>query len=92
MESTQSWEAMIHALAGEQPHRGRVLRLEASGPGSEKAITRYVRSAIEQRAMPKAETSIEQLAEIITTTVLNRLGAKIPSHDDGRGEASSGPA
>lgn len=78
MESTQSWETMIQALAGEQPHRGRVLRLEASGPGSEKAINQDVRTAIEQHATPKAESSVEQLAEIITTTVLNRLGANIP--------------
>jgi hypothetical protein len=78
MESTQSWEAMIHALAGDRPHRGRVLRLEASGPGSEKAIIRYVRSAIEQHATAKAEVSLEQLAAIITTTVLNRLGANTP--------------
>jgi hypothetical protein len=77
MESTESWEAMMHALAGERPHRGRVLRLEASGPGSAKAITRYVRSAIEQHAMPKADVSVDQLAETITTTVLNRLGANI---------------
>jgi hypothetical protein len=69
---------MIHALAGERPHRGRVLRLEANGPGSEKAIKRYVRSAIEQHTTPKGEVSVDQLAEIITTTVLNRLGANIP--------------
>jgi penicillin V acylase-like amidase (Ntn superfamily) len=66
---------MIHALAGEQPHQARVLRLENKGPGSKDAITRYVRTAIEQHTAPKADASLEELAEIITTAVLNRLGA-----------------
>lgn len=75
VESTESWHAMVHALAGERPRGGRVLRLEDKGPGSKDAITDYVHATIEQHAMPKAEASLEQLAEIITTTVLNRLGA-----------------
>jgi hypothetical protein len=78
MESTDSWRAMVHALAGERPHGGRVLRLESRGPGSKDAITGYVRSTIEQHATPKAEASLEQQAEIITTAVLNRLGAGYP--------------
>jgi hypothetical protein len=66
---------MIDALAGERPHRGRVLRLEHRGPGSRDAITHYVRMAIEQHATPNDDSSLEQLAEIITLSVLNRLGA-----------------
>jgi hypothetical protein len=66
---------MIDALAGERPHRGRVLRLEDAGPGSKDAITRYVRTAIEEHTMPKTDASLEELAEIITTSVLNMLGA-----------------
>jgi hypothetical protein len=76
MESTESWHAMVHALAGERPHRGRVLRLEATGPGSRDEIGCYVRTAIEQHTTPKPGcVGVEQLAEIITTTVLNKLGA-----------------
>lgn len=75
MESTESWHAMTRALAGERPHRGRVLRLEDAGPGSKDAITRFVHTAIEQHTVPKADASLEDLAEIIATEVLNRLGA-----------------
>ena len=75
MESTESWHAMVHALAGERPHSGRVLRLEAAGPGSRDETSCYVRTAIEQHTTPKPGcVGVEQLAEIITTTVLNKLG------------------
>lgn len=75
MESTESWQAMTRALAGERPHRGRALRLEDAGPGSKDAITHFVHTAIEQHTVPKTDASLEDLAEIITTAVLNRLGA-----------------
>jgi hypothetical protein len=44
---------MIHALAGEPPHCGRVLRLQNEGPGSKDAITWCVRTMIEQHTTPK---------------------------------------
>jgi hypothetical protein len=75
VEATESWQAMIDALAGERPHRGRVLRLEAHGPGSRAAIIRYVHKTMEQHTTPKSDTSLEQLADAITMSVLNRLGA-----------------
>jgi hypothetical protein len=75
MESTESWRAMMDALAGRPPNRGRALWLEDRGPGSRAAIVRHVRAVIEQRTVPKDGTSPEHLAETITTSVLNRLGA-----------------
>ena len=81
MESTESWHAMIHALAGERPDHGRVLRLDDEGPGSRDAITCHVRTTIEQHSTPTAEVSLDQLAEIITTAVLNRLGAGYTPHE-----------
>jgi hypothetical protein len=75
VESTRSWQAMIDALACGSPKRDRVLRLEGSGPGSKDAITQYVRMAIERHTTPKDGTNPQRLAETITTSVLNRLGA-----------------
>jgi hypothetical protein len=75
VEATESWQAMKRALAGKPPNRGRVLRLEDKGPGSKDAIVRYVRMAIEQHTMPKQDANPQHLAEMITTSVLNRLGA-----------------
>jgi hypothetical protein len=75
---------MVHTLAGERPHGGRALRLEDSGPGSKDAITGYVRTAIEQHTMPRPDVGLKELAEIITTAVLNRLGAGYASPANGR--------
>lgn len=75
MESTESWKAMMRALAGHPPNRGRVLRLEDKGPGSREAIVRYVRTVIEKNTTPNHDASSQRLAETITASVLSRLGA-----------------
>lgn len=51
------------------------LHLTASGPGSRAEIAAYIKTVIEQRTTPNADTSAERLAESITTSVLHRLGA-----------------
>lgn len=75
MESTKTWQAMINALSGHPPHDARVLRLEDRGPASKAGIIRYVRAVLEAHTTPKNGANTERLAETITVSVLNRLGA-----------------
>lgn len=51
------------------------LRLTTAGPGSRPEIIEYVRTVIDERTTPHDDTTAEELARAITTSVLSRLGA-----------------